>query len=222
MKNLFGKVVDKLCRSLLDDKAANQFVKNQSGIYALSYLNQRTGKFELHYVGKAVGNLHRRIKAHLKDSHKNKWTHFSAYLVLQKEYVDRLEAFAISRGLPPGDKAQPIKGENANTEIIQAKKEVLKRVYSGHHRTSTASKKIDKKHPNLNGYFNSDRPLMAKYNNKEYKAILLTNGLVKYKGELLTINQAALKIVHYTRINAWTFWEVKDDKGNWILLNKLS
>ena len=74
-------------------------------------------------------------------------------------------------------------------------------------------RKKDKKRPNLNGTQSTNRPLMAKYNNKEYKATLLTNGLVKYKGELLTLNQATLKIVDSKTRKAWDFWSVQDGNG---------
>ena len=224
MKNLFGKVVDKLCRSLLDDKDANQFVKNQSGIYALFYFNKRTGKYELHYVGKALGNLHRRIKAHLKDSHKNKWTHFSAYLVLQKEYVGKLEAFAISIGLPPGNKAQPIIGENANAEIIQAKKEVLKIVSGGHHRTPIAVKKKSgrKRHAFENPY-TEPKEMRFKYKGEVKKAILLPSGKVRYKGKSFPSPFKCAKYITEGRgVTGVRVWHIQNANGDWIPLNKIS
>ena len=224
MKNLFGKVVDKLCRSLLDDKDANQFVKNQSGIYALFYFNKRTDKYEPHYVGKAVGNLHRRIKAHLTDKHKDKWTHFSAYLVLQKEYVDKLEAFAISIGLPPGNKAKPIIGENANAEIIQAKKEVLKRVYGGHHRTPIAVKKKSKsgkRHAFKNPY-TEPKEIRFKYKGEVKKAILLPSGEVKYNGKSFpSPNKCARYITEGRGVTGVRVWHIQVANGDWVPLNKI-
>ena len=86
-----------------------------------------------------------------------------------------------------------------------------------------SAKSKTKKHKSiLENYFSTPRPLRMKYKNKIYNATLLTSGEIKYENKTYKApSPAAEVIVNTTTANGWTYWEVKDNKNNWIKLSDL-
>ena len=70
--------------------------KGHQGIYALYRKNK------LYYVGLAT-NLRNRIKHHLNDRHKGKWTHFSLYIIHREDHIKELESLVLRIAYPDGN-----------------------------------------------------------------------------------------------------------------------
>lgn len=85
---IFIEHLEKIDRAVFHDfhKQIADMIKAQRGLYAL-YRNDT-----LYYIGLA-SNLRNRIKTHLKDKHKNSWTHFSFYILRKVDHIRELECF---------------------------------------------------------------------------------------------------------------------------------
>lgn len=77
-------------------EVVRNFIGKNFGIYALYRRNK------LYYVGLATG-LSSRLKAHLRDKHKQKWDQFSIYLTIRDQHIKELEALLLQIVKPPGN-----------------------------------------------------------------------------------------------------------------------
>jgi len=72
----------------------------------------------------------------------------------------------------------------------------------------------------LKGIFNNSKKLFKVFNGKEYKAILLTSGRIKYKNKIFETPTAAAKAASRRKnINGYNFWHIQNDSGDWIKLS---
>ena len=83
-------------------------------------------------------------------------------------------------------------------------------------------KKRNRTKLSLENYFSKPRTLWRKYKGKGHIALLLTSGKVKYDSKVFPSPFAcASYITEGKGVTGLRFWSIKDDKGNWIKLNKL-
>lgn len=221
MKKIIIKKIESISKDIFDkfSEPISKLVKGKHGVYALY------DEGDLYYVGRAV-DLERRVKQHLKDKHKALWTHFSLFFTEKKEYISIIESIIISIAQPVGNKIKP-KGKIDNKDIKVLEKMIKEqqdreRIEMFGKNFTTKSSKNKSNRPSLKGYFKSPHPLKKNYKGKEYTATLLTSGVIKFKGKLYNSPTAAAKqIIDRKTVNGWTFWFVKDEKGNWVTLNDL-
>ncbi len=72
-------------------------MKGYAGIYALYHGDS------LYYTG-LTGNLHGRIRWHLKDRHRGRWDHFVVFRIHRVRYLKDIETIVLSLTSPPGNK----------------------------------------------------------------------------------------------------------------------
>lgn len=100
-----GALIKGMSRNLpseiLDDpvfkKKLMELMRGYAGIYAL-YKGER-----LYYVG-LTGNLHGRIKWHLKDKHSGKWDHFKIFRIQAVKYLKDIETLIHHLAETPGNR----------------------------------------------------------------------------------------------------------------------
>src|SRR4030043_2094665 len=90
--------LEKIGARVFDDFSSviTDIIRGNQGIYAL-YKKDR-----LYYVGLA-SNLKRRINAHNKDRHQNKWTHFSLYIIRKEDHIKEIESLVLRIAYPKGN-----------------------------------------------------------------------------------------------------------------------
>jgi len=176
-----------------------ELIDQEQGVYAL-YKGDK-----LYYIGKAI-DLERRIKYHLRDRHAKKWDTFSIFIVNNEKHIDEIEALLIAINAPKGNSKQGM-----------SKAKDLKKSFS------KATKEYDEEQRQLvlciaNKYkksYGRNFKLYATYKNKKFKAVLLKNRTVKFKGkEYSSPSAAGVAAIRRGGVNGLLFWKLKDSKGN--------
>lgn len=192
-------------------------VGNSPGIYALY------DGGDLYYVGKSI-DLKKRVKQHLKDRHYASWTHFSLYLVRNEEHIHEIESLLVRIANPSGNRVVP-KGKSSGqllkelkSEIKKKQKEEFNEMFGKQGSKQTASRTGNSK--NLQGLVTKRTRLYRTYKGKEYKAFLLSNGVIKFSGKSYDSPSAAAKVIVKRAVNGWDFWNIKDSNGDWVKLNQ--
>lgn len=207
-------------------KQITECVKGSFGVYALYRQNK------LYYIGLA-SNLKSRIRGHLKDKHGKSWTHFSLYVFRRESHIRELESLLLRIAYPEGNLQ---KGKLKGSLNLKPKlKGLIKARYeddvkSWFDELKTAVKKtkhkkrktkVTKERP-LRGKFPGGKVIYAKYKGKVYKAWVLANGGIKFKGNIYeTPTSVAKEVVKKGAVNGWNFWKYKDENGNLVPLQKL-
>jgi len=198
--------------------------KGEQGIYALYRKNK------LYYVGLAT-NLRNRIKHHLKDRHKDHWTHFSLYIIRKVDHIKELESLLLRIAFPEGNSQKGKLKTSTNlmpmlmerVEETQARE--LVELFKGVRLLSTKSKKVRRvkekgilfKEPVF-----ARKKIRATYKGKVYKAIIYRDGRVEYRGRLFDSPSAAGKSVRNGKeTNGWTFWKIKNKNGRLVRLSTI-
>lgn len=197
-----------------------KLVGDSPGVYALY------DGAELYYVGKSI-DLKKRVRQHLKDRHKASWTHFSLYLVRNAEHISEIESLLVRISNPKGNRVVP-KGKSSGSmlktlqDMVKAKhKDEYNSMFGVKSKTGKQRKQA-KVNNSLVGLVSKNTEMFKSYKGKDYKAILMPAGQVKFKNKLYDSPTAAAKpIVDRISVNGWKFWYVKDSDGNWVLLDTL-
>jgi len=99
------------------EKKLKEIIRGYAGIYAL-YKGEK-----LYYVG-LTGNLHGRIRWHLKDRHASKWDHFTIFRIQNVKYLKDIETLIQHIVFPKGNRAKGNVPRDANLSYVL--REVLK------------------------------------------------------------------------------------------------
>lgn len=131
-----GALIEGMSKNLPSDiltdpvftKKLNEIMRGHAGIYAL-YKNNK-----LYYVG-LTGNLHGRIKWHLKDKHSGKWDYFKIFRIRKVQYLKDIETLIHHIAETPGNRQ---KGQvPRDSDLTHALREVL----SGYEKKAKVIKK---------------------------------------------------------------------------------
>lgn len=203
-------------------------VGKRHGVYAL-YKGDR-----LYYVGLAA-NLRSRVKQHLSDKHQGKWDKFSLYLVHEPNHLRELESLILRVSDPKGNtKSGRLRhADNLQSDLqarIQAAQAAqVAALFGGRRKTKRrgpAAKPsvpdADKRPPPLAPYMTKNWiALRATMKGKEFRARVLKNGKVKFKGVLYNSPTMAGKAAIGRTVNGWTLWRYKNADGQWVKLDEL-
>jgi len=208
-------------------KQLTDLIGKQHGVYAL-YKGSR-----LYYVGLAT-NLRGRIKQHLRDKHAGKWDKFSLYLVRKADYIKELETLIMRVAKPAGNISggRLPKADNLKS-LLEAniKKEQLKQL-RGLLGSRMPHKAIKKEKTIIKGKKPSRKTALAPYINKPFIikvvrkgeihiARVRKDGSINYNGRIYNSPSMAGRAVSGRSTNGWHFWHYKNNKGEWVLLDKL-
>ena len=203
-------------------KQITECVKGSFGVYAL-YKRDK-----LYYIGLA-SNLKSRIRGHLKDKHGKSWTHFSLYVFRRESHIRELESLLLRIAFPEGNLQRgKLKGSlNLKPKLkVQVKrkiKEEYEAFFKSQRKTTRKVKgKATSKDRPLRGIFPGGKVIYATYKGKKYKAWVLANGGIKFKGNIYeTPTGVAKEVVKKGAVNGWNFWKFKNEKGKLVKLKEL-
>ncbi|MBN1974077.1 MAG: GIY-YIG nuclease family protein [Sedimentisphaerales bacterium] len=225
-KSIVTGHLEKIGAKVLDDFSSviTDIIKGHQGIYALFK------KDRLYYVGLAR-DLKRRINAHNKDRHQNKWTHFSLYIIRKEEHIKEIESLVLRIAYPAGNKIKGnLKRSNDLRPLLKSKlKDQWIKQLDGiiGHKTRSDGKiskvKIKKSDGRpLQGYFSTGKSIYANYKNKEYRAFVFSNGRIKVNGKIFNSpSMAGMEVTKKIKLNGWKFWKYKDKNGELVYIDKL-
>ncbi|NQT23327.1 MAG: DUF2924 domain-containing protein [Candidatus Omnitrophica bacterium] len=191
------------------------------GVYALY------DDMGLYYVGRST-NLKGRVKHHLKDRHAASWTHFSLYLLRNEEHVGEIESLLIRIAGPRGNKSRP-KGKS-NDAMLKELKQMIKIKYREELDSmfgiktmvvNSKGKRRRQKQIGLEGLVSRKTKLFRTYKEKEYNAVLTSDGKIRYNGKVYTNPSAPGKAIVKHGCNGWKFWYLKDENHDIISLDDL-
>ncbi len=221
--------VEKVSAQIFDryQKEITDMIRGYQGLYALYR------KDKLYYVGLA-GNLKSRIKHHLSNRHKGKWTHFSLYIIRKAGHIKELESLLLRIAYPAGN---TIKGKLKNSKnllpilrkrVANKSREEIETIFEG---TSSFEKKSKKKEKTkrkgerpLKGLLRGYQRIYCSYKGKNYKAKVLPSGVIKMvpSGQLFdSPSMAGISVTKKKTMNGWRFWKYKDKDGELVYIDQL-
>jgi len=208
-------------------KQLTDLIGKQHGVYAL-YKGSR-----LYYVGLAT-NLRGRIKQHLRDKHAGKWDKFSLYLVRKADHIKELETLIMRIAKPAGNVGggRLPKADNLKSELeAYIKDEQIKQLRgllggrlppkATQKRTSRVKRHLAPTKPTLAPYIKNGFRIRGSYKGKTFKAVVNKSGSIRFDKKLYNSPSMAGKAARKRSTNGWIFWRYKNNKGEWVLLDKL-
>lgn len=209
-------------------------IQGNFGIYAL-YKNKR-----LYYIGLA-NNFKQRLTQHLNDRHSRKWDTFSLYTIRKQDHIREIEAMMLRIADPTGNSQKGKLRQSVNLlpelnrqvkvsqdrerETLLGKKRLaaVKASRAAQKKKLKTSSSARKTADNpLKGLFPGGKRYYAAYKNKEYKAVVMRSGTIKYNGQLYDTPTAAAKAILGNRaVNGWWFWKYQNASGDLVRLKTL-
>lgn len=197
-------------------------IGRQSGVYALYR------KSTLYYVGLA-NKLTSRLKAHLRDRHKNDWDNFSIYLTNNSKHMKEIESLLLQIAKPKGNKVggKPSGSENLKRRLGKAVRTKLRNeanLLIGHKRMGSATSRIPRHKSDrsaLTYLLPQGGKLRGERNGKTSRAFVRRNGQIRVRGELYSSVSGAGKAAHGRSVNGWFYWKVERSPGNWVRLRDI-
>ncbi|NOT09947.1 MAG: hypothetical protein HOP28_17280 [Gemmatimonadales bacterium] len=216
--------VERMSRKILEEhpEVVREYVKGKRGVYAL-YKRTR-----LYYVGLA-SNLRSRLKAHLKDRHGRAWDFFSMYLTDSDDHLRELEALTLRITLPKGNRSKTkfVRSQDLRRyfkrKISEQQRKELSKLFgpSGVDRVRRQPERSGGKEPSLARYVTARMPIRWIYRGKLYRAVVRSNGKIKFKGKVYDNPSLAGSKVSGRATNGWTVWLYEATPGEWVPLDRL-
>jgi hypothetical protein len=207
-------------------KEITDMTKGGQGVYALYRKNK------LYYVGLAT-NLRNRIKHHLKDRHKDHWTHFSLYIIRKVDHIKELESLLLRIAYPTGNsqKGKLKTSVNLMPSLLDRVKETHEREIDKLFKSTRLPlvKDIKKVHSAkkrasfpLKGLVPAWKRIYATYKGGKYKAKVCPSGRIKYDERLFDTPSAAGEYVQNRKgVDGWLFWKIKSESGQLVHLSSV-
>lgn len=239
---LVTEFIEKLSGEIFEARYRQQFaelIRGHAGIYAL-YRGD-----SLYYVGLA-SDLMRRVDQHNTDHHRGKWDRFSVYLTGRDEHMKPLESLLLRVFRPPGNgQAGKLPGATDGKRALEAamrRRDAEVRNASlyaedaprrrratpapvastrGVARTRTAASTPTRAATPKAAAPARALAMQAVHKQTRYTAVLNKDGSVRYDGHRYPSLSAAASAVTGRPTNGWLFWRIRDDRGEWVVVNTL-
>jgi hypothetical protein len=220
--------LEKIGSEVFDDykSVITDLIRGNQGIYALFK------KDRLYYVGLAR-NLRGRIKSHIIDRHKNKWTHFSLYIIRKEDHIKEIESLVLRIAYPKGNKVRGKLKQSKDlrpllkNRLIEEWEKRLGGMIGGRNKPAGRIKKrTDDKSGEkpLKGLLKNWQRLYTTYKGKDHKAMVRPNGIIEVfpsRERFDSPSMAGIAITKKKTINGWKFWKYKDKNGELVYIDKL-
>lgn len=208
-------------RALLEhhsDVVRKRIGKNP-GIYAL-YKGGR-----LYYVGLA-SSLSARLKAHLRDRHKDAWDQFAIYLTIKDHHIKELESLLLRIARPKGNAVSGIpKGSHSlsrdvRREIREKQRSEWQRLVGGA-TVKNLSPKDRSRTSELKRLFPQGARIVATYKGEVLTGRIRRDGKVRYDGQTFESLSAAARHATGHNVLGVSFWQVERGAGNWVKVEEV-
>lgn len=212
LERVSGRVMDKYPGILRAQ------LRGRAGVYALYR------KDKLYYVGLA-SNLTVRLKQHQTDRLSGKWDRFSVYLTSRDEHIKELESLILRVVEPRGNRTG---GRLIHSKDLRA--DLRRRIAANDAENLAAlmggplvlrrqrQKPRKKGRGPLKVLVGKRRPLRGHAKGWEYRALLRRDGTIEYGRRSFPSPSAAATAAVGRQCNGWTFWQYRDDGGQWVPL----
>lgn len=222
-KHLVLEHLERVSGRVMDDypEILRAQLRGRAGVYAL-YRKDR-----LFYVGLA-SNLTVRLKQHLTDRLSGKWDRFSVYLTSRDEHIKELESLILRMVEPRGNRtggrlvhSKDLRGElrrrikasdSQNLANLMGGPLVLRRQRQKARQKTTRAAR---------GLLGQRRELRGERKGWQYRATLRRDGTIQYGRRAFRTPSAAATAAVGRACNGWTFWQYRDDGGQWVPLKTL-
>jgi len=223
---LVHRHLERVSRSLFEDHfdIVRKFIGRNSGVYALYRKNR------LYYVGLAT-RLSGRLKAHIRDAHRNAWDRFSIYLTINDQHLKELEALLLRISNPPGNKqsGKLAGSKDMRRPLRRAVRQKLENEVSTlfGHSSEGEEPKIGRRDGDHAGSEELARLLprgtRLKGTNKGrvFRARVGPNGAVRYEKRTYSSLSLAASAALRRPSNGWWFWQVERGRGHWVRLMEI-
>jgi len=201
-----------------------QYVRRRQGVYAL----YRRGK--LYYVGLA-SNLRGRLASHLRDRHGDSWDRFSVYLTIGEKHLRELESLVLHIVRPVGNKQKGRFAKSSNLRGLFAReiralhraelRQLLGKPMSKKLTSAGRARPREGRVPILSKYSLRSTTLRARFKGKLFRARVLRDGAIRFKGRTFSSPSLAGAAVIRRACNGWTFWRYQRAPGDWVFLDTL-
>lgn len=219
LENLSSDLLEKYAEYI------SKLVSRRYGVYALYR------KKQLYYVGLAT-NLRNRLRQHLVDRHRGLWDRFSVYLTIEDAHLRELESLVVRIAQPQGNKQRgkfaksvDLKRQLEREIRAQSRVELQSLLGKASKLVTRLKKKVrDPKEcgpAELVGRFPKRVLLRATFKGETYRAILRTDGLIRYATKLFRSPSHAAVAVVKRPINGWWFWKYERAPRQWVRLSEL-
>lgn len=223
--NLVSQYMERISGDALEEYQAifREFARRRNGVYAL-YRKDR-----LHYVGLAR-DLRGRLKAHLKDRHRDRWDRFSIYLTIGDEHIRELESLVMRIAQPAGNRqlgkfpdAQNLRREFARKIREDARRRLDALLGRVRKEPKRKRAKKDGRMPVLGKWARGGFRLRARFKGRMLKAKVRRDGSIRFSSQTFTSpSLAAYAAIGRKRaVNGWHFWHYERAPGDWVPLNEL-
>lgn len=214
--------LENLSRSALEQYQGTikQYVRRRHGIYALYRKNK------LYYVGLA-SNLRSRLKHHLKDRHAGSWDRFSVYLTANVDHLRVLEALVLRITQPKGNKVKGKIGRSQDLakqlwrDIRAHHREIEEGIFKSTPKEKKRERRATSDQKKLAKFMPAVRRLRVSYKGKTYKAKVLRDGRIRFRGKIYNSPSTAGSAIVKRTCNGWDFWKYEQAPGHWVKLNNL-
>jgi len=202
-------------------KIIQQLIRHRSGVYALYHQEK------LYYVGLAK-NLMGRLKGHLKDRHRGAWDRFSVYLTNDAGHIKQLESLLLRIVKPVGNRVSGRFAASSNLYrtlyrlMSQADADRRAGIIGGHVARRRRAKAATKGGSlGLAGLVERRMILRAHLKGKTFRATLLKNGYISFRGRRYESPSAAGKKACGRAVNGWHFWRYQAGPRKWVALGTI-
>ncbi len=214
--------LENVSRDLLEQHPdiVRQFIGRNAGIYALYR------KDKLYYVGLATG-LRGRLKAHVKNRHRESWDRFSIYLTIRDQHLREIEALLLRIANPPGAKqrgklAQSKDMRRGIARAIREKQSNEASALFGRETTPVRNQKqSDGRDNDLLRLLPQGARRRGTLRGKTFRARVRQNGKIWFAGKFYESLSLAARAATKHPTNGWWFWRIERGRKNWVRLNKI-
>lgn len=214
--------LENVSRDLLEQHpdVVRQFIGRNAGIYALYR------KDKLYYVGLATG-LRGRLKAHVKNRHRESWDRFSIYLTIRDQHLREIEALLLRIANPPGAKqrgklAQSKDMRRGIARAIREKQSSAALALFGRETTPVRNQKpVKGVDSDLMRLLPQGARLRGILRGEIFRARVRRNGKIWFRGKFYKSLSLAASAATKHPTNGWWFWRIERGRKNWVRLNKI-
>lgn len=213
--------LERISRNLLERHS--DIVRGRIGRNPRIYALYRKGK--LYYVGLA-SSLSSRLKAHLRDRHKDSWDQFAIYLTVRDHHIKELESLLLRISRPNGNSVtgKPKGSMDLLPHIrreITSKQRLERQLLFGRKAIGSPETEEFDERGEIRKLSPNGAKICARYKGEIFKARIRRDGKIRYQGETFESLGLAAKKAAGRRKNSWVFWRVERGHGNWIKLKEI-
>ena len=214
--------LENVSREMLEEHpdVVQHFVGRNAGIYALYR------KDKLYYVGLATA-LRGRLRAHLRNRHRNSWDRFSIYLTIKDQHLREIEALLLRIARPKGAKQRGRLSQSRDLRrtirrAIREKQHSEVLALFGRETSPVGeTRRKSGGESTLRRLLPQGGRLRGTLKGKVFRATARRSGDVRFNGKIYRSLSHAAAAAIKRPTNGWWIWQIERGRRNWVRLEKI-